>query len=125
MGARADYVAALAAQLAGGGETPAAILDRPVSPVPGTPCVIVTPGSPYLEASGPLTYRLRLDVVLFAARLDTQSAMETLDAYLPHIRIAAPLAELRWLLCTVGVENVAGVDYVTARNALEGETKDP
>lgn len=124
MTARAGYVAALEAQIAGAGLTDdvAAVLDRPVSPIPGTPAVLVTPGNPYIESAGPRQYLVRLDVVLFAGRLDTQTAMETLDLFLPLIRYAAPEAEMRWLRCTVGVQTVAGVEYVTARSQIEGDT---
>lgn len=127
MGTRADYIAALNTELgaAGQADNVAAVLDRPVSPVPGVPSIVVTPGNPYLENDGPRRYLIRLDVILFAGRLDTQTAMDTLDTFIPLIRQAAPEAELRWILCETAVENVAGVDYITARCELEGETFDP
>lgn len=124
MGTRADYVAALATEMVNAGEV-VPIYDRPLSPVPSVPCVMLTPGAPYLEAAGPRTYVVRLEAILWVGALDSETVMGHLDLLLPIVRYAAPEAELRYLETRVGVQNSAGVDYVTARSILEGETTSP
>lgn len=125
MGARADYATALAAAVTAAGETLTAIVEQPTEKVPGTPSVVIYPGAPYLEPSGPGNYTLRLDAVLWAGRLSAASAMDVLDRFIPLMREAAAEAELVWLGVDVGIESLAGVEYITARNALRGETRNP
>lgn len=124
MGLRADYVAAVAVALGDAGET-VDVFDRWMSPVPSTPCVMVTPGDPYLIPIGRPGYSVRLEAVLWMARLDSESAMDVMDRLLPVITSAAPDAELRYLQTNVGIQTSAGIDYLTARTVLEGESRDP
>jgi hypothetical protein len=125
MGLRADYVAAVAQALTDAGETGVAVFDRWMSPIPSTPCVTVVPGDPYLIPYGNAGYKVQLDAVLWLGRLDSETVMAQLDRLLPIVTSTAPAAELRYRKTDVGVQSSAGVDYVTARNLLQGESTNP
>ncbi len=123
---RLILAAELATAAATAGLSPALISDHPpgVAPV-ATPALVVAPGSPWLEPGGPAGYRLRLEVVLFVGRLDMASAWDDLEAWIPVVRTAAAASELGWRSANVGIETLGGIEYVTARVLLEGDTPNP
>lgn len=126
MGTRTNLAANLTSEAATAGLDAGLISDHPPSMGPvAVPALFVAPGEPWLVPSGPGLYTIRLDAVVYVGRLDTATAWDDLEAWVPVVKAAAVASELRWASAAVGVETVGSVDYVTARVSLEGETATP
>ncbi len=122
---RALLAARIELEATAAGQSYALVQDHPPSGPVAVPAVFIAPGDPWLQPGGPAGYRLRLDTVIFVGRLDVATAWDDLETWLPIVKAAAIETELQWQQASVGVESLGGVDYVTARVSLQGETRNP